>query len=242
MLEGAKLLVEALDAGAPIESVYVAHRHAGIAAGLLERAAGEGARVYELDEGVLERVADTATPQPLLAITNTADVALDELTGARLVVVFVDVRDPGNAGTAVRSAEAAGADGVIFCRGSVDVYNPKTVRASAGSLFHVKVVAGGAPLDVLDDIGGWGAQRLAAVARGGRPYTDADLTGPTALVFGNEANGLPPDVAARCDLEVSIPMRGRAESLNVGVATAVLAFEAARQRDAAHAPEVAGRG
>jgi TrmH family RNA methyltransferase len=140
------------------------------------------------------------------------------------------VRDPGNAGTVLRSAEAAGADGVLSCDGSVDVYNPKTVRASAGSLFHVPVVVGGEPVDVLEQIGSWGVRRLGTVARRGHDYTAVDLARPTALVLGNEANGLPDHVSAHLDDEVTIPMAGRSESLNVGMAAAVLCFEAARQR------------
>ena len=100
---------------------------------MIEQALGAGVRVYQLGPGVMERVADTVTPQPLLAVVAFVDVGLDALAGASLVVVCADVRDPGNAGTVLRSAEAAGADGVICCDGSVDVYNPKTVRASAGA-------------------------------------------------------------------------------------------------------------
>ena len=202
---------------------------------LLARAAEAGARVLELAPGVIERVAGTVTPQPVVAVVPYVDVALDELRGADLVVVCIDVRDPGNLGTVLRSAEASGAGGVICCNGSVDVYNPKAVRASAGSLFHVPVVAGGDPVGVLERIGTWGLRRLGTVARGGRDYAAADLTAPTALVLGNEAAGLPSDLAARglLDAEVTIPMIGRTESLNVGMAAAVLCFEAARQRRSA---------
>jgi TrmH family RNA methyltransferase len=142
----------------------------------------------------------------------------------------VDVRDPGNAGTVLRSAEAAGAGGVIFCDGSVDVFNPKTVRASAGALFHVPVVAGGDPAGVLDELGRAGLRRLGTAARGGQAYTDVDMTGPVAIVLGNEAHGLSVDVAGRLDGSITIPMAGKADSLNVGMAAAVICFEAARQR------------
>jgi TrmH family RNA methyltransferase len=140
------------------------------------------------------------------------------------------VRDPGNAGTVLRSAEAGGADGVIFCDGSVDVYNPKTVRASAGALFHVPVVAGGDVVEVLERLGGWGMRRLAAIVHNGLDYTEADLTTAAALVLGNEAAGVPGGLEPWIDEPISIPMSGRADSLNVGMAAAVLCFEAARQR------------
>lgn len=227
VVEGAKVLSEALDAGAAIESVYLA---AGASEAIAQRAFDAGARVYELAPGVVERVADTVTPQPIMAVVPFLDRPLASLRGAALSVVAVDVRDPGNAGTILRSAEAAGADGVLCCEGSVDVYNPKTVRASAGSLFHVPVVAGGDPVEVLREMASWGVQRLATTATGGRDYSAVDLTRPVAFVLGNEANGLPPELDELVDERVTIPMVGRSESLNVGMAAAVLCFEAARQR------------
>ena len=232
VVEGAKVLSEAIAAGVPVEAVFAAR---GAPARLLEAAAGAGARVFDLAPGVLERVAGTVTPQPVMAIVPFVDVGLERLAETRLLVVCVDVRDPGNAGTVLRSAEASGADGVIFCGGSVDVYNPKTVRASAGSLFHVPVVAGGDAVDVLERIGGWGVRRYGAVPRSGRDYATVDLSAPSALVLGNEASGLPPAVAPGIDDTITIPMRGRTESLNVGMSAAVLCFEAARQRSTAKA-------
>ena len=227
MVEGAKVLSEALAAGVPIEGVFAAP---GAPDDVLDAAQARGARVYPLAPGVMERVADTVTPQPVMAIVAQVGVPLEALAAARLLVVCVDVRDPGNAGTVLRSAEAAGADGVVCCGGSVDVYNPKTVRASAGALFHVPVVAGGDAVEVLQRIGAWGLRRLGAVPRSGRDYATVDLRAPCALVLGNEATGLPEEVAAVIDERITIPMAGRSESLNVGMSAAVLCFEAARQR------------
>ena len=230
MVEGAKVLSEAVASGRPVEGVYL-----GAGADAADRSVAEsaGARVYELGPGVLERIAGTTTPQPLLAVVPYVDVGLDDLLpGASLIVVCVDVRDPGNAGTVLRTAEAAGAHGVVCCEGSVDVYNPKTVRASAGALFHVPVVAGGDAEEMLGRIGAAGISRLATVARGGRAYEGVDLTRPVAFVLGNEASGLPDTLGPAVDARVTIPMVGRSESLNVGMAAAVLCFEAARQRRA----------
>ncbi|MBV8235116.1 MAG: RNA methyltransferase [Acidimicrobiia bacterium] len=195
----------------------------------VEAAVASGATRHELGPGVLERVADTVTPQPVAAIVRRTDTELDALAAARFVVVCVDVRDPGNLGTVLRVAEGSGAGGVICCEGSVDAYSPKTVRASAGSLFHVPVVAGGEPLEVLDRMGRWGVHRLGTDAHRGTPYDAVDLTAPTALVLGNEAHGLPRELAAELDETVTIPTAGRTESLNVGMAAAVLCFERARQ-------------
>jgi RNA methyltransferase, TrmH family len=228
VIEGAILLGEALAAGAAVESVYLAAGAPPLPE--VARAWEAGVRVHDLANGVLERVAATVTPQPVLAVVAMPSTVLDDLRGGGPVVVCVDVRDPGNLGTVVRSAEAAGAAGVICCDGTVDVYNPKCVRASAGALFYVPVVAAGAPMRVLDAMGAAGRRRLGTVADHGQPYTEADLAGPVALVLGNEANGLPSELASHLDGQVSIPMVGRTESLNVGMACAVLCFEAARQR------------
>ena len=209
---------------------------------MVDRAAAAGVRVSRLAPGVLERVAGTVTPQPLLAVAPWCDVPLEAVLGASFVVVCVDLRDPGNAGTVLRSAEGAGAGAVVLCDGSVEAFNPKTVRASAGALFHVPVVQGGGPEEVLDRLGRAGLRRLGAVATGGAPHTATDLTGPVALVLGNEAAGLPPALAAQLDGLVTVPLVGRSESLNVGMAAAVLCFEVARQRVATGSPGSAAVG
>jgi len=152
------------------------------------------------------------------------------------VVVCAEVRDPGNAGAVIRVADAAGADAVVCAAGTVDPFNPKTVRASAGSVLHLPVVvAEGAAADVLGDLGRRGLRRVAAATRGGTPYTDAPLVPPLALVLGNEAHGVPAPLAAVLDAAVTIPLGGGAESLNVSSAAAVLCFEVARRRSNLHA-------
>ena len=232
VVEGAKVLAEALAAGT-VESVYLDPAGAGPAElELARRCLDAGGRVFELEKGVLERVTDTVTPQPVLGVAVDPTVALTALegTGPTLVVVCAEVRDPGNAGTLLRSAAAAGADAVVACDGSVDVLNPKTVRASAGAVFRVPVVNGGAAPEVLATLATWGLRRLGAVARGGVDHVEADLRAPTALVLGNEATGLPVETGGYLDGRVTIPMATGAESLNVGIAAAVLCFEAARQR------------
>ena len=189
-------------------------------------------RCYELGPGVMERVADTVTPQSVSAVVAMVATPLAGLSGSGTVLVCVDVRDPGNLGAAIRSAAAAGTDGVVCCAGGVDPFNPKAVRASAGALFQVPLVVDVAPIDALAALSLAGYRTLATVARGGTDYAATDLAGPVALVLGNEAAGMPDDVAQRCDGAVTIPMAAGTESLNVAVSAAVLAFEAARQRRA----------
>lgn len=201
----------------------------GAPASLVEQARSVGAEVFELSEGVLERVADAVTPQPVVAVVAMAPVELPTLRGARSVLVCDGLSDPGNAGTLLRTVRAAGVGGVVWCRDSVDVYGPKTVRASAGAVFRVPLVVDADPEPVMSQLGRWGFHRLAAVPEGGRDYADMDLRGRFALMVGNESHGLG---AGRLDLVdelVSVPMAGGTESLNVGVATAVICFEAARQ-------------
>ena len=237
--EGAKTVAEALRAGAPVEALYVAD---GTVDPVIDAALARGVRVYDLSPGVLERVADTTTPQPIMAVIAMVDLRLEMLSEplaiGGFVIVGVDLRDPGNAGTVIRSAEAAGAAGVVLCEGSVEATNPKTVRASAGSLFHVPVIAGGAPQDVLGWLGSRGVRRWATSSHAADAvrYDDADLRGPCAIVIGNEAHGLPANTVDHVDGFVTIPMRGRSESLNVGMATAVLCFEASRQRSRSASP------
>jgi TrmH family RNA methyltransferase len=235
VVEGVNVVGTALEEGTPavdLEALYVAPEADGACPDLLARAEQAGVPVHRLAPGVLQRVADTVTPQPVLAVARWHPPALADLAGADLVVVGVDVRDPGNAGTLLRSAEAAGAQGVVFCRGSVDVTNPKTVRASAGALFHVPVVEGGDPQEVLSVLGDLGLMRIGAVVQGGERPDRVDLTRPVALVFGNEAAGLPGPVTEALDGLVSIPMSGRAESLNLGMSASILLYETGRQRGA----------
>jgi len=224
-------------AGAPVESVFVdgAADAGPEVAELLAAALAHGARVFSLAPGVLGRVADTVTPQPVLAIVGTPPATLAELSGASFVVLCADVRDPGNAGAVIRVADAAGADAVVCCDGTVDPFNPKTVRASAGSVLHLPVVVAGAAQEALEALGGYGLVRMAAVSRAGSPYTAVDLTVRLALVLGNEASGIAPELEGLLDTRVTVPMVGGAESLNVATAAAVLCFEVARTRSNLHA-------
>jgi TrmH family RNA methyltransferase len=181
--------------------------------------------------GVLARACDTVTPQPVAAVVAAVDVPVEALVDGILLVVLCDeVRDPGNLGAIIRTAEAAGTGAVLCGAGTVDVYNPKTVRASAGALFHLPVVIDVDGDAALDECRRRGLRCWGAAARGGQDYTTADLAVPTALVVGNEARGMRPSLAARLDGMLTIPMAGTAESLNVGAAVAVLCFEASRQR------------
>lgn len=188
------------------------------------------AEVHRLDHSTLERVASTVSPQPTLAIVEMPRRSVDLAAvqgGGRWILVADRVADPGNLGTMIRSAVAAGASAVVTTPGSVDVYAPKVVRAAAGSLFAVPCSADVA----LDDLvaGGW---ELVGTSSHDMPgtmaYDEADLSQSCALVMGNEAGGL--DRSAPVSRWVTIPHAGPVESLNVAMACTVLCFELARQR------------
>ncbi len=209
IVEGIGLLRQALDAGWQVESCFVAP----------DTTIDLDVPYEELAPNVIERVASTESPQPVLAVVQmkSVDLPLD----ATFVLVADRLADPGNAGTIIRSAEAAGADAVVFTPGSVDPYNPKVVRASAGSMFRIPVVE--ATLDSLS-----GFRRLGTSSHRGDLYTDPVYHGRVAVVVGNEAHGLDQDAAI--DQWITIPHAGPAESLNVAMAATVLVFEVARQR------------
>ena len=238
LAEGPQAVREALAADGVLTELFVTSQGRSRHPGLAELAAGQGAPVHEVSGEVMSELAQTITPQGLLGVCRFVDQPLADLVRAapRLVAVLASVRDPGNAGTVLRTADAAGAGGVIFAAASVDPYNSKCVRASAGSLFHLPIVAGpdlGAALAALRSAG------LQVLAADGSATTRLDAAGgpdlsrPTAWLFGNEAWGLPDSLLALADDVVAVPIYGRAESLNLAAAAAVCLYASARQLQAA---------
>lgn len=233
VIEGPKLLTEALAAGVELEAVFVTN---GADEQVLASVRSSGVEVFELAEEDLARAVDTVTPQGVAAIARRVEVPLEMAASAAaagsISLVLADVADPGNAGTLLRAAEAAGVAAVFFCGSSVDPGGSKCVRASAGALFHVPVALGGELLSTLELLGRNGVRLVATVVEGGTPYDEVDLRGPVALVLGSESHGLSPEVLDTIDEHVSIPMVGRTESLNVAMAGSVLCVESLRQRRA----------
>ena len=231
VIEGPDLVRAALDASSEFEAIYVdvdASKDEALRA-LVADASSRGVRVFSLAAGVLDRLADTTTPQPIVAAVRLPLRDLAGVPSDGLVLVLHDVRDPGNAGTLIRSADAAGAKGVIFSGSSVDPVNPKTLRSTAGSIFHVPVAVASLE-DAVTSLRSRGACVLASVVRGGTSLREVDFTQPTAVVIGNEARGLSSEAIALCDGTVTIDMAGANESLNAGVAGSLIAFEALWQR------------
>ena len=229
VIDGPTLLAEALTTGVEIVEVVAEPECPDT---VLADAAAAGATVHRAPAGALARAVDTVTPHGVAAIARLPQVTLDAALAAAdgLALVLVGVADPGNAGTLLRSAEAAGAGAVVFCDDAVDAYGPKCVRSSAGSVLRLAVVREATSGDALAACAAHGLATVATIVRGATAYDVTDLRRPIALVLGSEAHGLPAMVATRVDEAVTIPMAGPAESLNVAVAAGVLLFEARRQR------------
>lgn len=186
-------------------------------------------RVTLVDGRAMAGLSDSVTPAGVVAVCRFLDVPIAALPDApRLWAICAEVRDPGNAGTVVRTADAAGADAVVLAGASVDPYNPKTVRATVGSLFHLPVAVEPDAAAAVAAARAAGLTVLAAAGGGEVDLFDADLAGPTAWLFGNEAHGLAPELAELADHRVAIPIHGRAESLNLSTAAAVCLYASAR--------------
>ncbi|MFI6323155.1 TrmH family RNA methyltransferase [Nonomuraea sp. NPDC050556] len=230
LAEGPQAVREALRLDGVTVEVFATGEAEVKYAELLTEATLQGLPVHRASGEVMAELSQTVTPQGLLAICRFVHVPLEAAVGddARLVSVLAHVRDPGNAGTVLRTADAAGADAVVFTDASVDPYNGKCVRASAGSLFHLPVVIGSPVAQAVQHLKDRGMRVLAADGAGKHTLDDVDLSGPTAWVFGNEAWGLPEDVLALCDDVVRVPIYGQAESLNLATAAAVCLYASAR--------------
>jgi RNA methyltransferase, TrmH family len=243
LLEGPEGIREALAAGHVPATILATERAAARHGGMLNTARAAGSRVLQVAEPLLAGLAHTATPQGLVAVLPSVTRSLDGLPAApRLVCVLAEVRDPGNAGTVIRAADAFGADAVATTSGSVDPQSPKAARAAAGSLFHLPVVAGVPWPDLRAALRERQLRLVGADPHAPATVQAAPLDEPVALVLGNEAHGLPPAVRDDLDLVVRVPLAGRAESLNLAAAAAVLLYEASRQRDRNHRPREAAVG
>ncbi len=240
LAEGPQAVAEAFHCGARVTDLFVTAHARSRHQGLVAEIAAAGIPVHVVNGEIMDELAQTVTPQGLLAVCGFVDVPLAEITSKaqlqkdqpRLVALLANVRDPGNAGTVLRTADAAGAHAVVFADASVDPYNGKCVRASAGSLFHLPVVAAAGLEEAVKALRQAGLRIVAADGRDGRPLDDpavqARLAEPTAWMFGNEAWGLPPELVALADESVAVPIYGRAESLNLAAAAAVCLYASAR--------------
>ncbi|MDQ1487002.1 MAG: methyltransferase, TrmH family [Actinomycetota bacterium] len=241
LAEGAQAVREALAEAAKtdgprIRQLFLTGEARGKHADLAAQAVELGIPVQQASGHVMAQLSDTVTPQGLVAVCDLLDVSLETVLAQsappHLVVVLAAVRDPGNAGTVLRTCDAAGADAVVFSDTSVDPYNGKCVRASAGSLFHLPVVVGASMPDTIAALRAAGLQILAADGSASADLDELERAGtlgrPSAWIFGNEAWGLPTDLLESADVAVRVPIHGRAESLNLAAAAAVCLYASAR--------------
>ncbi len=232
-IEGPHLLEEALRAGLRVKTIFVTQDGERLLDALRVPPETE---ILRLPAKLLHSALATETPQPIAALIEPPQWSWPHILGARpkgaeLIVVLAGIQDPGNLGTILRSAEAFGATGVVSLPGTVSAWNPKVVRASAGSVFRVPLLAL-SERECLEELHEAGVKIFATTVRSAQPAEQVDMTGPVALIIGNEGNGVAGDLAAQADGKITIPCPGPVESLNAAVAASVLMYEAARQRAA----------
>jgi len=228
LAEGPQAVREAIRYG-QVRGLFITQESADRYTDIVESALKRDISITLSSEEVVESLSSTVTPQGMVAVVTTSPHSLDDVftEQASLVVALAYVRDPGNAGSVIRVADAAGASGVITTTESVDLYNPKVVRASAGSHFHIPLVEEVEISTLIQTAHSRGFQVFAADGSGDSFTSGVDLSQPTLWIFGNEAWGVPDEVLSQVDRVVSIPIYGQAESLNLATATAVCLYASA---------------
>lgn len=235
VIEGVRFLEEALDAAWPLDAVLFSPRLELTERGhrLLNRLDLLGLPLLQVTDGLMRELADTETPQGVLAMARCREdprLMVPEPTRANLALLVDGLQDPGNLGTIIRTADAAGAGSMVLLKGTVDLYNPKVLRATMGSLFHLPVLRAADRKGVISTFKAAGYALAVGDPAGDKDPGGVDFTGPTLLVIGSEAKGAGPDLVQQARWRVRIPMPGRAESLNAAVAAGILMYEALRQR------------
>ena len=226
-LEGMHLVTEALQSGIELQTVFVAQGHERLVTDLT---IPESTEILAIPYELLSEAVTTETPQPLAALARPRHWPWEALfTSKALVIVLSGIQDPGNLGTILRSAEAFGATGVVCLPGTVTRWNPKAMRASAGSVFRLPVIAS-SEAKTMQHLREAGIQTYAAMAHDAKPVGAVDLSHPVAILIGSEGAGLSPELAGQCGARIIIPCPGPVESLNAAVAASVLLYEASRQR------------
>lgn len=216
LLEGERLVRDAWERGAVFQRLFIEKTYTGFCP--------EGVETYQLEERLFRLLSQTQSPQGIIAVVQLPHAQVSRLPQDKPLVVCDRVADPGNLGTIIRTADAAGFGGIVLLPGSVDPFSPKVVRATMGSLFALPIIF----LEELSLLKSW--PLVCADLEASQDVYQTDLTAPFALVIGNEANGITPDILQEASVRVKIPMVGESESLNAAVSFGVIAYEALRQR------------
>jgi TrmH family RNA methyltransferase len=233
-VEGERLAEDCLQTNLPLSVCFHAPEPSTRARAILEKIAQRNCLSFAVTETLLAAISDTVNTQGVILIAQRPSATLDEVLSrndeAGLIVCLDGIQDPGNFGTIVRTAEAAGASGVVALKGSVDAFAPKTLRSAMGSAFRLPITADVKPEQLLLKARAAGLKILATTMQAETAYSDFDWRQPAVIVFGNEANGVREELLERCDGRLKIPLRAPVGSLNVAAAAAVILFEAARQQ------------
>ncbi|HAK61175.1 MAG TPA: RNA methyltransferase [Nitrospiraceae bacterium] len=233
LVEGIKMVGEALrEPGRVRLFVAAPSLPAGKGRLLLERAETQSVEILWISERLTGALSESKTPQPVMAVVSMKEYAEEALVKPNpgLFVITHELQDPGNLGTIIRTAEAVGAAGVAVTQNTADPYNARAIRASMGSILRMPVVRLNDLHDCIGKYKQWGFQTVALAISGSTPHLDLDLRKPTTVIVGQEGGGLPEDIVQRVDYRVRIPMSPTIDSLNVATASAVILYEALRQR------------
>ncbi|MCX7772794.1 MAG: RNA methyltransferase [Clostridia bacterium] len=229
LLEGIRLVSDALESGALVRYFVIAEGFIDRAQIIIDRY--EGTKIFMLPDGLFERVGETQTPQGIMAVVDIPHHSLSEvLAKGRRLMLLESLQDPGNLGTIIRTADACGFDAVLLSKDSVDPFNPKVVRSTMGSLFHLPIIVLDDLYSTIVELKAHGIRLVCAHPRDGLSCWEAHLSDSIAIVIGNEGNGLTEQIIGLADVTVMIPMEGKAESLNASVAASMLLYESMRQK------------
>lgn len=236
LVEGVKMAEEAIRDNFSVELMVATPsllQHHG--KGVLKLAESRRVEIVWVSDKVMDALSESKTPQPVMAVARMTGRTREDLLShpSKLILVAHQLQDPGNLGTIIRTAEAVRASGIAISPKTVDPYHAKAIRASMGSILRLPVVQLADTAGFIAECKQAGFQTIGAVLTGKKTHTEVDLKKPTALIFGQEGSGLPPDIMANVDVEICIPMAETIDSLNVAVSAAVILYEAMRQRTGA---------
>ncbi|HOM01667.1 MAG TPA: 23S rRNA (guanosine(2251)-2'-O)-methyltransferase RlmB [Acetivibrio sp.] len=231
-IEGIRFMEEALKEEVQIHKILVSDKLGDTNSGreILDKVNSGGYSVFALPHKLFTEISDTQNPQGILAVLGIKNYSIEDVWDAKNFFIVLDsIQDPGNMGTIIRTADAVGATGVIVSKGCVDVYNPKVLRSTMGSIFHVPICLSEDIIETMESMKKRGVTICASHLEGNCDYFDLEYNKNIAIVIGNEANGISENIKNYADILVRIPMPGRAESLNASVAAGILMYEILRK-------------
>ena len=234
LIEGLRLCQEAFSSGWDVQLVFFSSEFGGSAAGekLIQQFSKKGIEIFRTKKKEIEKLTDTETPQGIMALVKKKKFTLsrDFLKESSLLLGLDNIRDPGNLGTMIRTADAAGTNGVLLSKGCVELYNPKVIRSTMGSIFHLPMIENLDLPEVIPDLKEAGFKIIVSEVHEGRDSTEVNYPEKTCLVIGSEASGVRKEVSNLADEKIKIPIFGKAESLNASVAAGILLYEMVRNK------------